>query len=58
MSNERAKKDKAMASYMKERGIKRTTSQCVWGCGHAVSIGGPALLAHLGVCQGSPRKRR
>lgn len=56
MSAERVAKDKAMAAYLKERGVKRTTGQCPWGCGRAVSNGGGPLLIHLNTCKGSPRK--
>lgn len=49
---------KAMAAYMKDRGIKRTTGQCPWGCGSPISLGGSALIAHLGRCQGGGAKKR
>ncbi len=56
--NERRNRDKAMASYLKERGITRDTGQCPWGCNHAIKNGGSQLLIHLNVCKGSPRIRR
>jgi len=49
---------KAMAAYMKDRGITRTSGSCPWGCGSLVSNGGSALIAHLGRCLGSGTKKR
>lgn len=50
-------KSAAQAAYMKERGITRTTSQCIWGCGAKIKNGGQALLTHLNVCQGGGKRR-
>ena len=54
---ENRQKSAAMAAHMKERGIRRTTGSCPWGCGHQITIGGPALLTHLNTCQGKRSKR-
>lgn len=53
-------KDQALAAWLKAHGVERTSGACPWGCGRYVSNGGPALLAHLTTCIGSPRhdKRR
>jgi hypothetical protein len=51
-------KSKALAGWLKDHGVTRTTGQCPWGCGHGVPNGGPALLAHLARCQGSPKRDR
>lgn len=50
-------KSSAQAAYMKERGIRRNTSQCIWGCGASIKNGGQALLQHLNVCQGGGKRR-
>jgi hypothetical protein len=50
-------KSAAQAAYMKERGIMRKTGQCPWGCGSKIVNGGPALLTHLGRCQGGGAKK-
>lgn len=50
-------KSAAQAAYMKERGIRRTTSQCIWGCGARIPNGGTALLNHLNQCQGGGKRR-
>jgi hypothetical protein len=54
-ANERANKDKGMAAYMKKMGVRRTSQQCVMGCGKGVGLSAPALMAHLGQCQGKKR---
>lgn len=53
--NARSQKDKAMASHLKDLKVKRTTGQCPWGCGRAISNGGGALLSHLGHCKGKSK---
>lgn len=53
MSAERRMKDKSMAAMLKDRKITRTTGACPRHCGAQVTIGGPALLAHLGKCKGA-----
>lgn len=58
MSAERRNKDKAMAAHLKERGVKRTSGMCPWGCGRGVTNGGESLITHLNVCKGSPRTVR
>lgn len=51
-------KSAAQAAYMKERGIRRTTGQCPWGCGAGYSIDKPgALMDHLNRCQGGGKRR-
>ncbi len=50
---DRKHKDKAMAAYMKEKGIKRTTAQCPM-CHHTVSLG--SLPAHVGRTGCHPRR--
>jgi hypothetical protein len=54
---ENRQKSSAMAAYMKERGIRRTTSMCPWGCGSSIPIGGGPLISHLGRCRGGGAKR-
>lgn len=49
---ENRKKSSEYAAYMKKKGIRRTTGACPMGCGAQVAIGGPALINHLGRCQG------
>lgn len=58
MASSRSTKDKEMASHLKKKGVQRTTGQCPRGCGHNYRLDGKggALMAHLGVCMGSPRK--
>ena len=51
-------KDKQMASYLKERGITRTSGACPWGCGRQITNGGQPLLIHLNTCKGSPKRVR
>jgi hypothetical protein len=51
-------KSQNLAAWLKAHGIERTTGQCPWGCGRSVTNGGPALLAHLNNCHGSPRYDR
>jgi hypothetical protein len=51
-------RDKSMASYLKERGIERTSGACPWGCGRLITNGGTPLLLHLNTCHGSPKKVR
>jgi hypothetical protein len=45
-------KSKALASWLKDHKVERTSGQCPWGCGRAITNGGQALLAHLNVCRG------
>lgn len=52
-ANERANKDKAMAAYLKAKGITRHSAACPNHCGAFPAIGGQALSAHLNVCQGA-----
>lgn len=54
----RSNKDKAMASFMKSKGIVRRSGACPWGCGHLVANGGTPLLLHLNNCKGSSKKSR
>lgn len=49
---------KAMAAYMKDRGITRKSGACPWGCGAMVTNGGSALLAHLARCLGGGTAKR
>jgi hypothetical protein len=52
-------KSSAQAAYMKERGIRRSTGQCPWGCGSSYSIDRPgALMEHLTRCQGGIGRKR
>lgn len=51
-------KSQALAAWLKAHGIERTTGMCPRGCGRAIAIGGPALVAHLGHCDGSRRYDR
>lgn len=53
---ENRKKSSEYAAYMKKMGIRRTTGSCPMGCGAQIPIGGPALIAHLGRCQGGGRR--
>ena len=48
----RSKSDQETAAYMKKHNIRRTTGACPRHCGAQIAIGGPSLLAHLGVCRG------
>lgn len=50
-------KSSAMAAYMKQHGITRTSGACPWGCGALVRNGGEALLSHLNACRGGGAKR-
>lgn len=50
-------KSSAQAAYMKEKGIRRTTGACPWGCGAQIQNGGPALMNHLNQCRGGGSKR-
>jgi len=51
-------KSQRTAEFMKERGVRRTTQACVWGCGAQISIDSPgALMDHLNKCQGGGKKR-
>lgn len=50
MSTERKNKDKAMAAYMKAKGITRSTGTCPNSCGAVIPNGGGALIAHLNRC--------
>jgi hypothetical protein len=52
MPGRNSEKDRSMAADLKKRGVRRTTSQCPWGCGRAISNGGGPLIAHLGTCRG------
>lgn len=49
-------KSQTLAAWLKAHGIERTSGMCPWGCGRAVTNGGPALLGHLTHCSGAPRK--
>lgn len=52
-------KSSAQAAYMKERGIRRKTGQCPWGCGATYSVDrSGALMEHLQKCRGGGAKRR
>ena len=53
-------KSSAQAAYMKERGIRRRTGQCPWGCGGSYSIdgNGQSLMSHLMKCQGGAAAKR
>lgn len=52
-------KSAAQAAYMKERGIRRSTAQCPWGCGSTYSIDRPgSLMEHLTKCRGGGARRR
>jgi hypothetical protein len=48
-------KSKALAGWLKDHHVERTSGQCPWGCGRAIPNGGQALLAHLNVCRGPKR---
>ena len=53
----RSQKDKAMASYMKEHGITRTTGKhCPFGCGKPIALSVQALTSHMTRCKGKPRQ--
>lgn len=54
---EQRAKDSAMAAHLKERGVKRTTGACPWGCGTGILNGGKVLSVHLNTCLG-PMKTR
>lgn len=43
---DKSAKDKAMAAYMKAKGITRHTGTCGI-CHHPVTVGGAALLSHV-----------
>ncbi len=58
MASDRSAKDKAMSSYLKERGVTRTTGACPWGCGKGIAIGGQPLLIHLNTCKGRSKVAR
>lgn len=51
-------KSQALAAWLKDHGVERTSGACPWGCGHQVPNGGPALMVHLTRCHGSPRADR
>lgn len=53
-AKDRAAKDKAMASYLKKRGIQRTTTQCPFGH-HPVAL--TALVNHLNICKNGLARR-
>lgn len=57
MSAERRNRDKAMAAFLKSKGITRNSGACPMGCGRPITNGGGALAAHVGNCRGNPRKR-
>lgn len=58
MASAKSAKDKQMASYLRERGIKRTTAACPLGCGFQYSIkGGFGPVHHLGQCKGGGARR-
>jgi hypothetical protein len=57
MGKKNDSKMKAHAAWMKEKGIRRTTGMCPWGCGSRIPNGGGPLIAHLGRCLGSGRRR-
>lgn len=58
MASKQSSKDKQMASYLKERGVERTSGACPWGCGRQVANGGSPLLIHLNTCKGRPKAVR
>jgi len=53
-------KDKSMASYLKERKVKRTTgTHCPFSCGRPISIeGSQSLLTHMMNCKGRAKTTR
>lgn len=57
-SQENRAKSQKTAEYMKAKGVRRTTQQCVWGCGAAIPINRDgALMEHLSRCQGGGARR-
>jgi hypothetical protein len=53
----RSMKDKAMASYMKDKGIQRDSgTHCPFGCGRPIALSVQALLSHMTRCKGKPRQ--
>lgn len=52
---DRATKDKAMASYLKKKGVQRTTTACPHHCGAHPSLG-TGLISHLVTCRGARRR--
>ncbi|QAX92910.1 hypothetical protein SEA_WHEEHEIM_1 [Streptomyces phage WheeHeim] len=57
MASGRSMKDKAMASMLKDKGIRRTTGQCPRCHKFAYTIANVnSLLLHLNWCQGSRAK--
>lgn len=51
-SKAQAKANSENAKRMKELGIRRSTGACPMGCGKQISLGGTALISHLGRCEG------
>jgi hypothetical protein len=51
-SKAQAKASSENAKRMKEKGIRRETSQCLMGCGRQIKNGGSAMILHLGRCTG------
>lgn len=58
MSATRVAKDKAMAAFLKDKGITRVTGQCPMGCGTPLHNGGKVLGVHLNVCLGPVKTRQ
>lgn len=48
-------KDKAMAAYLKDKGVKRTTTACPHHCGAHPQLG-DGLLRHMQICRGAQRQ--
>lgn len=55
MSAARATKDKEMASYLKKKGVKRTTTACPHHCGAHPQVG-DGMLRHMAICRGAQRQ--
>ncbi len=53
-ASDRATKDKAMAAYLKKKGVTRTTTACAHHCGAHPQLG-EGFIRHLAVCRGTRR---
>jgi hypothetical protein len=53
---ENRNKAQKLAAHLAVRSPIRTQSACPWHCGAMIKTGGPALMSHLTVCRGNPRK--
>lgn len=51
----RSQKDKEMASYLKSKGVRRTTTACAHHCGAHPQLG-EGFLRHLSICRGAQRQ--